>query len=104
MSQEAAETLSLVVQLFGLFITVIIAFFCKKKTAVISGIVTMFIANIVGQILIAGGGPGAFAGIILLPVLGGFTAYIVVTIKGVALKRQKAVRRNPNGVNRRGWN
>ena len=52
----------------------------RKGIAIGIGIVLMLIANIVGQIYIAGGGPGACCGFIALPSYGALVAWITVRI------------------------
>jgi len=77
----SAETCSLLLQLCGLLVTAIIA--AKTRSIQISiplSIVIMVGVNIVGQVIIAGEGPGACVGFILLPILGCVVALITVSV------------------------
>ena len=49
----------------------------------------MLIANIVGQIYIAGGGPCAFVGFFILPLYGALVAWITVRIANKIHRRLK---------------
>ena len=89
MSQEEREILSLIIQTGGLLATIVFVAICrKKKKCVLAAIVIMFLANFVGQVLIAGGGPGAFAGAILLPFLGVIVALITCGIANLFCRKR----------------
>jgi len=71
------EWLSLCVQVLGFIMVIAFSLFAiPKYVKVIVGVLLMFFTNIVAQIVIAGGGPGAFVGCFGLP-FGGFLAAIV---------------------------
>lgn len=75
------ETCSLLLQLWGLIVTAIIA--VKTRSTRISipfSIAIMVAVNFVGQVIIAGEGPGACVGFILLPILGCAVAWITVSV------------------------
>ena len=75
------ELCSLLLQSWGLLVTVIIA--TKTKSIRISiplSIVIMVIVNFVGQVIIAGEGPGACVGFFLLPILGCLVALVTVSV------------------------
>ena len=83
----SAETCSLLLQLCGLLVTAIIA--AKTRSIQISiplSIVIMVGVNIVGQVIIAGEGPGACVGFILLPILGCVVALITVSVSKIVDK------------------
>ena len=71
------ETLSLLVQIAGLTIVFLFAFFSSNKTrCFLFAIIFMFFVNILAQIVIAGEGPGTCLGMIALPSLGLFIAFV----------------------------
>ena len=75
------ETCSLLLQLLGLLVTVIIAAKTRsKRISIPISVVIMVSVNIVGQMIIAGEGPAACLGFILLPFLGSVVAWITVSI------------------------
>ena len=72
------EIASLVVQIIGLITVAFVAYKLKNiKKSLFWSIIIMFFINIIAQILIAGGGEGAIAGFVLLPIYGAVVASIV---------------------------
>lgn len=64
------DVLSLVVQLLGFALAFAVGLVSPRgKSPMAAAVVLGLIANVVAQILIAGGGPGAFVGFITLPLL-----------------------------------
>ena len=69
--------MSLIIQILSLFLI----FVYSIKTvdtykAVKFGIYTMFIANLVGPLIICGGGASFFIGLLFLPIAGGITGFV----------------------------
>lgn len=63
------ESLSLFVQLAGLGMAFLVGLFAPRgQNRVGTAIGIGLVANVVGQLVIAGGGPGAFVGFLMLPV------------------------------------
>ncbi len=84
------ELSSLLLQIIGLIIVGLFAWRIKKKRyAIIFGIIFMFIINFVAQVVIAGEGPGAFAGAFILPFYGVIVAWICVSL---SLKKENKVK------------
>jgi hypothetical protein len=82
------ETCSLIVQILAICIAGVLGAVCRVKSAVSIALGEAVVANILAQIVIAGGGPGACAGFILLP------AYCAgAALLGAALRR--LIRRKP---------
>jgi hypothetical protein len=81
------ELCSLLLQTWGLLVTAIIA--AKTRSIRISiplSIVIMLAVNFIGQVIIAGEGPGACAGFIVLPFLGCTIAWITVIVSKMLCK------------------
>jgi len=57
------------------------------------GVVLMLCANVVGQIIIAGEGPGACVGFFILPLYGALAAWITVCISN-SIRRKRMARHN----------
>lgn len=75
------ELTSLFLQILGLIIVGLFAWRIKKKRqAILFAIISMFIINFVAQVVIAGEGPGACAGAIILPFYGVIVAWICVSL------------------------
>jgi hypothetical protein len=88
------EVVSLIVQLFALCAVVVFASLQReKKISIIFGAIVMFLANIVGQIYIAGGGPGACVGTFLLPLLGILVAWMTVVMANFVQARRHPSKR-----------
>lgn len=68
--------LSLFIQLFTMIYILIASPRNRKGTAIWHGAFFMLLANIVGQIVVAGGGPGACVGMVALPTLGMMLALV----------------------------
>ena len=84
------EVGSLVVQLCGLCVVVIFACLHRnKKAAMTFGAIVMFLANIIGQIGLAGGGPGACVGIFFFPLLGIMVAWVTFIISNFVRNKFK---------------
>ena len=76
-----SETCSFLLQSWGLLVTAIIAAKTRsKRISILFSVVIMVAVNIVGQVIIAGGGPGACIGFIFLPILGCAVAWITVIV------------------------
>ena len=76
-----AETCSLLLQLWGLLVTAIIAAKTRcKRISIPLSVVIMVVVNIVGQMIIAGEGPAACLGFIVLPIYGCLVAWITVGV------------------------
>jgi hypothetical protein len=76
-----SETCSLLLQLWGLLVTAIIAAKTRSKSISIPlSVVIMVVVNIVGQMIIAGEGPAACLGFIVLPIYGCVVALIAVSV------------------------
>jgi hypothetical protein len=61
---------SLIVQLLGFVIAFVVGLACApRKSPMVAAVVLGLIVNVVAQILIAGGGPGAFVGFVALPLI-----------------------------------
>jgi hypothetical protein len=90
----SVEMMSLIIQLSTLLLVAVYgANVLDFRKAFIFGCYTMFLANIFGQLIIAGGGPGAFVGFIALPLWGGLAGCVVVFLA-------KLIRGWFNGFNR----
>jgi hypothetical protein len=64
------DVLSLVVQLLGFALAFVVGLACPRgKSPMAAAIVLGVVVNVGAQILIAGGGPGAFVGFVALPLL-----------------------------------
>ncbi len=64
------DVLSLVVQLLGFALAFVLGLMWPRgKSPMAAAVVLGLIVNVVAQILIAGGGPGAFVGFFVLPLL-----------------------------------
>jgi len=75
------EIWSLALQLWGLLVTAIIGLKTGKiKASIISGVILMAVVNFVAQTIIAGEGPGACVGFIVLPCYGGVVACLAAAI------------------------
>jgi len=75
--------LSLMVQVLGAIAAVAFTFMCRrKKWALAVGPVLGLLVNIVAQILIAGGGPGACVGFVVFPVYGLIISWLTLRIAG----------------------
>ena len=71
MAGDGLEFLSLMAQVLGLIATVGLTCLCRRKRwAPAIGLAMGFAVNIVGQIVLAGGGPGACAGFFVFPLIG----------------------------------
>jgi hypothetical protein len=91
MHEENMSFLSLMVQIWGLIATFALTFMCRrKKWARSIGPVLMFAVNFLAQNIIAGEGPGACVGAIVLPLYG----YLV---SRAALAVAKLLEHNRNG-------
>jgi len=86
MAREDTEFLALMVQVWGLLATVPLTFLCRRKRwAPAIGLILGFVVDVVGQIGIAGGGPGACAGFFFLPLYGWLISHL--TLKLAAWRR-----------------
>jgi hypothetical protein len=75
--------LSLMVQLWGLIAVVWFTFLWRqKKWALVVGPVLGLLVNIVAQIAIAGGGPGACVGFAAFPLYGLVISWLTLRIAG----------------------
>jgi hypothetical protein len=75
------ELYSLYLQILGLIIVALFAWRIKKKREAYSfAICFMFIINLIAQVIIAGEGPGACAGAVVLPLYGVIIAWICVRL------------------------
>jgi hypothetical protein len=63
------DMLSLVVQVLGLMFAFVLGLTWRGKSLMAAAIALGVIVNVVAQMVIAGGGPGAFVGFVVLPVL-----------------------------------
>ena len=87
MSEDYLDFLSLIVQILGAIGVVVLTFTWRRKNwALAVGPVLGLLINIVAQILIAGGGPGACAGFVVFPLCGLLISWL--TLK-VASSRQQ---------------
>lgn len=83
MNADYMEFLSLMVQVWGVIAVVAFTFMWRrKKWALAVGPVLGFLVNIVGQILIAGGGQGACVGFVGLPLYGLIISWLTLRIAG----------------------
>ncbi len=74
-------TMSLMLQIWGLAAAFALTFMCRRqKWARFLGPVLMFIICIVAQIVIAGGGPGACVGIVVLPLYGYLVSWAALAV------------------------
>ncbi len=79
---------SLFTEISGLILIFVFAAIVRNlKWAIIMAIITMTVTNIVSQIIIAKGGPGACVGAIIMPILGVVTAWISVSLSNVIFKK-----------------
>jgi hypothetical protein len=62
------------VQLLGLLVALIMGYRSRKSSLVAIGIAIGLPVDFIAQMVIAGGGPGAFAGLLALPLMYGLTA------------------------------
>jgi phosphate/sulfate permease len=86
---ERAVMISFLVECSSLAIIIVFAFVnCNRKQSSIAAIIIMSIANIVSQVIIAGGGPGAIVGVFVMPLLGVFFALTTITFRGLISKRR----------------
>ncbi len=75
--------LALMVQVWGLIAAVAFTYMWRrKKWALAVGPVLGLLVNIVGQIIIAGGGPGACVGCVAFPLCGLAVSWLTLTIAG----------------------
>jgi hypothetical protein len=84
--------LSLLVQILCLIFTAFYSVinYKKIKSCLLFAILVMLFANIFGQIIIAGGGPSAFVGWIILPLYGAIVALGAVYITRLVKKIRKS--------------
>jgi hypothetical protein len=81
MSQDNWDLLSLLLQVWGLVVTVpFTLLWRRRKWALATGPVLMFIVNFVAQVVLAGGGPGACVGAFVLPACGLFLSWATLTL------------------------
>jgi hypothetical protein len=74
---------SLMVQGWGLMATVAFTCIChRRKWALAIGPVLMFIVNFIAQVLLAGGGPGACVGAVVLPLYGLAASWLTLKLAG----------------------
>ena len=77
----SVEIMSLIIQLVTLFLVAVYgANVLDTRKAFIFGCYMMLLANIFGQLIIAGGGPGACVGFIALPLWGGGVGCLAVVL------------------------
>lgn len=84
---------SLIVQLAGLGVAFVVGLASLRRSPVLAAVVLGLIVNVVAQIVIAGGGPGAFVGFFILPLACCVAASLGKGIRWVAeglLRRRKA--------------
>ena len=75
------EIMSLVIQLSTILLIVIYSItYLNKNKAMKFGAYSMLLANLLGQLVVAGEGPVFFLGIIVLPFWGIMIAYLTVTM------------------------
>lgn len=75
-----SELASIVIQLFGVLCTAAVGGMFGRKYVPLVGTVMGLIINVVGQILVAGGGPGACVGFVFLPlvcIVAGYLGYAI---------------------------
>jgi hypothetical protein len=76
--------LSILTQCIGFVVVAVFAFLSRKTIlSCIVAVVVMTLVNIISQIVIAKGGPGAFVGTFVMPVLGILITIFVVVIKKI---------------------
>jgi hypothetical protein len=79
--REVLEFLALLVQVWGLMATVALTFmFRRKKWAPDIGLGLGFVVNVVGQIGLAGGGPGACVGFFVFPLFGWLVSLLTLRL------------------------
>jgi len=79
MNPEVGEFLSLVVQIAGLTAVAPLTLLCRRKRwAWVVGPALGIVVNIVGQIVLAGGGPGACVGFFAFPLYGGLISWLTL--------------------------
>jgi hypothetical protein len=85
------EVLSFHIQTVCLILTTLFSLLNYKrlKRCLLAGALLMLVANIVGNIIIMGGEPGACVGIFLLPLLGVIVALVTVVLTRLFLKLMK---------------
>jgi len=85
------ERLSLIVQISALVVVFLFTLISsKKENCLLFAAIFMFIINIIAQIVIAGGGPGACLGMIALPSLGIMVAFVTFwLLEALGLKKDK---------------
>ena len=80
MIQENREFLALMMQVLGLIATVGLTYLCRRKRwAPAIGLTMGFTVNVVGQIALAGGGPGACVGFFVFPLIGWLASQLTLT-------------------------
>jgi hypothetical protein len=78
---ENMSLLSLMLPIWGLIGTFAITFVCRRKRwAIAIGPVLMFVVNFAAQNAIAGEGPGACAGAMVLPLCGLFVSWATLNV------------------------
>jgi hypothetical protein len=83
MSHDDLGFLSLMLQVWGLIVVVAFTLLWhRRKWALAIGPVLMFIVNFVAQVLLAGGGPGACAGAVILPLYGLAASWLTLRLAG----------------------
>ena len=93
--QNMADLYCVILQCIGFLSVIFIGFKTRNIAKTIKyGILIMYVAHVVGYLLIAGGGPGFVAGIIAYPIFVGilailsvFVAKLIVIIAKFVVKR-----------------
>lgn len=81
MLDEGRESLALQVQVCALIATVALTYLCRRrKSAPAVGLVMGFMVNVVSQIAIAGGGPGACVGFFIFPLYGWLASHLTLRV------------------------
>lgn len=77
------EIMSLIIQLSTLLLIVVFSItFPNKKKAMMFGVCSMLLANVLGQLVVAGEGPAFCVGFVILPFWGILVAYVSIIIRG----------------------
>jgi hypothetical protein len=73
----------LLVQVWGLLTVVALTLLWRRRKWVLAvGPVLMLVVNFVAQVLLAGGGPGACAGLLVLPFYGLVVSWLTLRLAG----------------------
>ncbi len=85
----SGEVLSLAIQILALAASFILGTSRCRRALLLSALAIGVVANIVGQVILAGGGPGACAGMVMLPLFCAFASLVGKGCRWVVVGRHE---------------